>query len=105
MESDGSIRNGYTVRLLNMIPEPRTIMLTLDGMPEATMKIIGISDVPGREFAIEAAPDKAMALKVYVTLPKDEAKSEASFHFIAEDRSSHERNSYSANFFVPGGKR
>ncbi len=105
MESDGSIRNGYTVRLLNMIPEPRTIMLSLDGVPDATMKIIGVSDVPGREFAIEAAPDKAMALKVYVTLPRDQAKTETSFHFIAEDRSSHERNSYSANFFVPGGKR
>ncbi|RUW64380.1 FixG Ig-like domain-containing protein, partial [Mesorhizobium sp. M1E.F.Ca.ET.063.01.1.1] len=26
--SDGSIRNGYTVKLLNMIPEPRTIVLT-----------------------------------------------------------------------------
>ncbi len=25
---DGSIRNGYTVRLLNMVPEPRTITLT-----------------------------------------------------------------------------
>ncbi|TNM64904.1 cytochrome c oxidase accessory protein CcoG [Aliirhizobium smilacinae] len=105
MESDGSIRNGYTVRLLNMIPEPRTIMLSLDGVPDATMKIIGMTDVPGRTFAIEVPPDKAMALKVYVTLPRDQAKTETSFHFIAEDRSSNEHNSYSANFFVPGGKR
>jgi cytochrome c oxidase accessory protein FixG len=105
MESDGSIRNGYTVRLLNMIPEPRTIMLSLDGMPEATMKIIGLSEVPGRIFAIEVSPDQATALKVYVTLPRDAAKGEASFHFLAEDRSSHESNSYSANFFVPGGNR
>ncbi|TIT70840.1 MAG: cytochrome c oxidase accessory protein CcoG, partial [Mesorhizobium sp.] len=29
--SDGSIRNGYTVKLLNMIPEPRTIIVTLQG--------------------------------------------------------------------------
>jgi len=105
MESDGSIRNGYTVRLLNMIPEPRTIMLSLDGMPEATMKIIGFSEVPGRIFAIEVSPDQATALKVYVTLPRDAAKGEASFHFLAEDRASHESNSYSANFFVPGGNR
>ena len=26
--SDGSIRNGYTVKLLNMIPEPRTVTLS-----------------------------------------------------------------------------
>lgn len=105
MESDGSIRNGYTIRLLNMIPEPRTVLLSLDGMPDATMKIIGVSDKPGRVFAIEVQPDKAMALKAYVTLPKSSAKSESRFHFIAEDRSSHERDSYSANFFAPGGNR
>ncbi|AYD01002.1 cytochrome c oxidase accessory protein CcoG [Neorhizobium sp. NCHU2750] len=105
MESDGSIRNGYTIRLLNMIPEPRTIMLSLDGMPEATMKIIGISDVPGRIFAIEVQPDRATALKVYVTLPPDAAKGETAFRFLAEDRASHESNSYSANFFAPGDNR
>ncbi|TIU70206.1 MAG: cytochrome c oxidase accessory protein CcoG, partial [Mesorhizobium sp.] len=35
--SDGSIRNGYTVKLLNMIPEPRTIVVTLQGLPGAEM--------------------------------------------------------------------
>ncbi|TIU44162.1 MAG: cytochrome c oxidase accessory protein CcoG, partial [Mesorhizobium sp.] len=30
--SDGSIRNGYTVKLLNMIPEPRTVEITLHGL-------------------------------------------------------------------------
>ncbi len=104
MESDGSIRNGYTLRLLNMIPEPRTILVSLDGLPEATMKIIGVSDVAGRVFAVEVPPDKATALKVYVTLPRDKATEEKTLHFIAEDRSSHEHDSYSANFFVPGDK-
>ncbi len=31
--SDGSIRNGYTVKLLNMIPTPRTFRLAIDGLP------------------------------------------------------------------------
>jgi cytochrome c oxidase accessory protein FixG len=105
MESDGSIRNGYTIRLLNMIPEPRTILLSVDGLDDATIRIIGVSDVPGRVFAIEVPPDRAMALRVYVTVPKATAGREGSFHFVAEDRSSHERDSYAASFFVPGGKR
>jgi cytochrome c oxidase accessory protein FixG len=105
MESDGSIRNGYTIRLLNMIPEPRTVLLSLDGLPEATMKVVGIGDAPGRLFALEVPPDRAMALKVYVTLPRHAAKMDDRFRFIAEDRSSHERDSYSANFFTPGGNR
>ncbi|TIU57247.1 MAG: cytochrome c oxidase accessory protein CcoG, partial [Mesorhizobium sp.] len=33
--SDGSIRNGYTVKLLNMIPEPRTIVVTMQGLKGA----------------------------------------------------------------------
>ncbi|TIU88994.1 MAG: cytochrome c oxidase accessory protein CcoG, partial [Mesorhizobium sp.] len=35
--SDGSIRNGYTVKLLNMIPEPRTIVVTMQGLRGAEM--------------------------------------------------------------------
>ncbi len=31
--SDGSIRNGYTVKLLNMIPTPRTFRLSIEGLP------------------------------------------------------------------------
>jgi len=106
LESDGSIRNGYTVRLLNMIPEPRTILLSMDGLPEATMRITGITDVPGRLFAIQVEPDKTMALKVFVTLPKGAVSTEAhDFHFIAEDRSSHEKDSYSATFNTPGARK
>ncbi|AXV17998.1 cytochrome c oxidase accessory protein CcoG (plasmid) [Neorhizobium sp. SOG26] len=106
LESDGSIRNGYTIRLLNMIPEPRTILLSMDGLPEATMKITGITEVPGRLFAVQVEPDKTMALKVFVTLPKEAIASEVNdFHFIAEDRSSHEADRYAATFNTPGAKK
>ncbi len=106
MESDGSIRNGYTIRLLNMIPEPRTILVSMEGLPEATMKITGVTDVPGRLFAVQVEPDKTLALKVFVTLPKGAVSAETvDFHFIAEDRSSHEKDSYSAVFNTPGARK
>jgi cytochrome c oxidase accessory protein FixG len=60
LESDGSIRNGYTIRLLNMIPEPRTIMVSMEGLPEATMKISGVTDVPGRLFAVQVEPTRRL---------------------------------------------
>nr|CAD6616403.1 cytochrome c oxidase accessory protein CcoG [Rhizobium sp. TCK] len=106
LESDGSIRNGYTIRLLNMIPEPRTILLSLDGMPEATMKINGLTSGDNRQFAISVEPDKATALKVFVTVPADALPDGSDgFSFIAEDRSSHERDHYDATFYAPeGGK-
>lgn len=106
LESDGSIRNGYTIRLLNMIPEPRTILLSLEGMPEATMKINGLTSDDNRQFAISVEPDKATALKVFVTVPANALPDGSDgFSFIAEDRSSHERDHYDATFYAPeGGK-
>ena len=32
--SDGSIRNGYTIRVLNMRQQPRLFSLSLEGLPE-----------------------------------------------------------------------
>lgn len=106
LESDGSIRNGYTIRLLNMIPEPRTILLSLDGLPDATMKINGLSSDDGRLFAVSVDPDKATTLKVFVTVPaRALPDGNESFSFIAEDRSSHEHDRYNATFNSPEGKK
>ena len=106
LESDGSIRNGYTVRLLNMIPEPRTILLSMDGLPEATMRITGVTDGPGRLFAIQVEPDRTLALKVFVTLPKGAISADATdFRFIAEDRASHETDTHPAVFNTPGARK
>jgi cytochrome c oxidase accessory protein FixG len=105
MESDGSIRNGYTVRLLNMIPEPRVIFLSLDGLTGATMKINGIDQPDGRSFAVPVESDKALALKVYVTMPATFVDKEMRhFHFVAEDKPSGEHDSYDAVFNAPQQK-
>ena len=47
LESDGSIRNGYTVRILNMIAAPREIEVSIEGLPDAVMKINGINQPSG----------------------------------------------------------
>src|SRR3546814_1846892 len=52
LASDGSIRNGSTIRLLNMIPEQRMILLSIDGLPDATMKINGLTRQDDRRFGV-----------------------------------------------------
>ena len=101
--SDGSIRNGYTVKLLNMIPEERTILLTIDGIPGAMMSAIGYEDQPkAKALAIKVAPDKTLAIKVYVEVPPvgihDE---EMDFHFKAADLAGTETDRYDATFNAP----
>ncbi len=106
VESDGSVRNGYMVKLLNMIPEQRTITLAIDGMPSATMRIAGQAPGDGRTFALGVDPDKVTAVKVFVTLPKDKLTEAADgFSLIVEDPSSHERDVYKANFNSPGAAK
>ncbi|MBX3532078.1 MAG: cytochrome c oxidase accessory protein CcoG [Rhizobiaceae bacterium] len=100
--SDGSIRNGYTVKLLNKIPEPRTIIVTLQGLRGAEMSVIGIDQPADRSFAVKVEPDRARTLKVYVSQPAaDVAGPVQSFNFVVEDKSSFETDTYTASFEAP----
>ena len=88
-----------------MIPEPRVITVSIEGMPGATMKVAGHDSADGRTVDVPVDPDKVTALRVFVTLPKDRlAEAAEGFHIIAEDRQGHERDTYSANFNTPGAK-
>lgn len=106
IESDGSIRNGYEIKLLNMIPEPRVVTLSIEGLPNATMRIAGREGEDGRSFNISVSPDKVTAMKVFVTLPKEaRAEAEGGFRLIAEDKPGNERGTYDAKFNVPGAAK
>jgi cytochrome c oxidase accessory protein FixG len=106
LESDGSIRNGYTVRILNMIPQPRNILVSLEGLPDATMKVNGTSDEEVRSFTVDAGPDEATTLKVFVTVPKGGLKSQAEdFEFVVKDQGGDEQDTYDAVFFGPGARK
>ncbi|GAA2855618.1 cytochrome c oxidase accessory protein FixG [Aminobacter niigataensis] len=99
--ADGSIRNGYTVKLLNMVPEPRTIVLRMEGLPEAMMTVVGMDLPEGRSVTVEAEPDRLKTIRVYVRLPRESLAEGQSFKFIVEDKASSEADSYVANFNVP----
>ena len=100
--SDGSIRNGYTVKLLNMIPEPRVITVALDGLEGASLQVIGDDSVMGRSFDVPVDPDKLKTIKLFVHQPASAVTgAEVNFRFIVEDKSSHESDAYTAAFLAP----
>lgn len=104
LESDGSIRNGYTLRVLNMVPKPRTIELTLSGIDDAAMRIPELGKEEGRRFTIDAAPDAVTTVKVFITRkPTSSAVSE--FLFSIEDADHADRATYRAAFNAPGDVR
>ena len=102
--SDGSVRNGYTVKLLNMIPQPRTVTLSLEGLPGASMSVSGIHMPPEeRSVTVPVEPDRLRALKVFVRQPADRVHSERqTFKFVVEDKGNHEASAYTATFNAPG---
>ena len=104
LESDGSIRNGYTLRILNMVPAPRKIVLSISGLEGATMRIPELSKTEARNFTIDAAPDAVTALKVFLTR-KQTGAAVNEFLFSIEDEGHSDRATYRAAFNAPGENR
>ena len=69
--SEGGLRNGYTVKLLNKLYEPHTFRLALEGLPGASLSIIGVEQQTGP--AVTVPPDDLQSLRLYVTLDKEGA--------------------------------
>ncbi|TGT72015.1 MULTISPECIES: cytochrome c oxidase accessory protein CcoG [unclassified Mesorhizobium] len=104
--SDGSIRNGYTVKLLNMIPEPRTLEISLHDLDGGEMSIVGIDQPASRSFSIPVEPDRLKMLKVFVRQPVEQIRKPAqSFEFRIDDTASSETAEYTATFNAPENSR
>ncbi len=78
---DGAVSNGYDIKVLNMTPEPRTVTLSVEGLPGATL---AVTDHPGTgptSLELPLEPDKVMTLRAYVQVAP-EALPEAQTRFI-----------------------
>ena len=73
--SSGGVRNGYTLRLLNMQLQPRIFRVSIVGLPGGKMTINGYDKPPARQMDIPVKGNKALALKVYVTADPAKLKS------------------------------
>ncbi len=67
--ADGSIRNGYTVKVLNQVREPKTYELTVEGLDGATLRVLGLEAGNGRAALLEAKPDQVSTYRIFVTAP------------------------------------
>ncbi len=70
--SDGGVRNGYTIKIVNKAQATRRFELGIDGLPTARFTIAGF-DGPDAVIAVE--PSNLRALKLFVTLPPETVRS------------------------------
>ena len=69
--SDGSIRNGYTIKILNKTPAAQRYALDVRGIPSAAVQVISGGEAPTAGIVLEAHPDSVSTYRVYVTARAD----------------------------------
>jgi cytochrome c oxidase accessory protein FixG len=66
--TDGSIRNGYTVKVLNKLHEPRSFDIGARELAGASVSAIGVAG----DGSIKVTTDTLRELRLFVTLPRSE---------------------------------
>jgi polyferredoxin len=99
--SDGSIRNGYTVKILNKLHEARTFTLAPRGLPGAKLAVVGMQ----ADGSIRVTTDDLREVRVLVTVPPAElAKQEEGtvpFQLVVHDVASGDEVARGTRFQKP----
>jgi len=105
--SDGSIRNGYEIKILNMIAMPRKVNLKIEGLDQAVIKFAGGEKLAGITTTLEVKPDQLLASKLFIQVPGAALKSEVTkFKIIVSDiDEGGETSEYLASFMAPAGSK
>jgi len=97
--SDGSIRNGYTIKILNMALIPRRFRLSTDGIKGALMTIAGTEAEPARFLDIDVKADVVKQTKIFLVAPLEALDGKSTdIVFTVADLDGDERATYSGVF-------
>jgi len=80
--SDGSIRNGYDIKILNKTHDDKTYSLRFEGMENAEMKVQGITGVSADNLPVYS--DSVANYRIFVVAPKP-AVERTEVRFILHD--------------------
>ena len=101
--SDGGVRNGYTVKLLNKLYAPRALSLGIEGLPGAKLSVIGLENEVTP--IVTVPPDELKSIRLYVNLDKQAVAAlggvATNFDIVVTDVAGGERMEHSAIFQGP----
>jgi len=102
--SDGSIRNSYTIKLLNKAYQPRDFTVGVKGLPGAALTIVGYEKET--DPAITVSADELQSITAHVTLDKkvsaDMPASGTEFHFVVAEVDGNTEAEHETTFQGPG---
>ena len=95
--ADGSVRNGFTLRVLNKDRAPRRLDLETADLTGAEVSVIGED---GTDLAL--APSEVATYRVLVRAPAGTAAAQTRFHFVLRDPKAGEAIRHASIFFTGG---
>ncbi|HYM30053.1 MAG TPA: cytochrome c oxidase accessory protein CcoG, partial [Candidatus Cybelea sp.] len=103
--SDGSIRNGYTLKIENEGGKTRLYSVAVTGLADATIHVAETEDLPtpaARGVTLAVKGDAIGTFRTYVQAPKNGVR-ETPFTFVIKDADTGETATYQATFRGPEG--
>jgi polyferredoxin len=99
--SDGSIRNGFTVRVANKSFDERSYVVDVEGLPGLKLDVIGGKlDQQGRPVLL-AGPDQTLEARILVTTGQADLPTSTNLHFTLTDPASGEAVHAADHFKAP----
>ncbi|MEM8626960.1 MAG: cytochrome c oxidase accessory protein CcoG, partial [Pseudomonadota bacterium] len=100
--SNGDVRNGYEIKVLNMMPRLRSFTLGIDGLPGGFMTLAGSNGPPTKQLALAVAADRLRSVRVYVRVPRANLTAKQTpFDFVVKEIDGRETARYAARFDAP----
>ena len=99
--SDGSVRNAYTVKIMNHVNEKRAFRLAVEGPKATAVKIVGVTDAAA---PVEVEGDRLRTLRVLLTVPAGSLYQDSlPVTFTVADKTSGEKRVNRTVFLSDGG--
>ena len=99
--TDGSVRNAYTLRLLNKSEIERTVVIDVDGVANPVLHVVGVDTFTQGKPTVVLGRDQTMELRVLVTAAPDESQKSIPLTFRVKDIASGDVTSTTDNFVMP----
>jgi cytochrome c oxidase accessory protein FixG len=103
---DGSLRNGYDVKILNMTPAPRDVILSLDGLTGGVLSLAEGGNDAREQLELALEPDRVMPLRIYIrTPPENRPAAKTRFNIVVQTPDGAIRSITETTFEVPESTR
>jgi cytochrome c oxidase accessory protein FixG len=99
--SDGALRNGYTIRIVNKRLKHREFVLGFDGLPATLIDFVGVPPRADGQMLIDVGPDQTREVRILVTDYGDKPAASTRVRFRLTDVATGEQTEARDHFFAP----